>query len=409
MAKITIENVYNEHKPLLEKRIEVVEIRLNKFNLEVPLIFVFFGWNLSLAIIPNQLLKQTCLMEGFKASDCAKLNASKEIEEHVQPFVAEILMTMTLVTTFVPGVMSLFLGPWTDKYGRKKVICATFLGYSLSLASFVLISIISDYQTWINPWFFVLAYIPTIISGGFPSMNLAILCFVSDITDEVNRSFRLTMVEIIIFVGMLTGTVSSSFILKLTSATAVFAISTSIVALASFYTICFMYESSTKFIQKESLSGQLSELLSIEPIKDMVKTCLKRRAKNDRKVLWCLIVILIFYVFTVHGTSTMFYLFVREKFQWTLKEATLYESSAFIISNYFNNRRLHWPRYTQATIKIFGYWTRCSGKWQRISRIADQIVSSIRISDVFCLRNWFFQNVKPAYVPIDHRFGCSKF
>lgn len=307
---------------------------MQKFKLEPALIFMFFGWNLAQSIIPNQLLKQTCLCYGYNVSDCSQINshnATKEIEENIQPHVATMMMTSSLLNAIIPAVLSLFLGPWTDKFGRKKVICATFIGFTLTLASFFTVSLIADHRDMINPWFYILPYIPIIITGGWPTMVVSILCYVTDLTNEANRSSRLAVIEMLIFIGILFGTASSSYILNLTSPTIVFWISTMCCLVSSIYAVIFVDES-VQVTENFSVGDQLKGLFSAAPVKEMLSTCFRKRPFKERRILWCLIVILMFTVFTLNGTSTVFYLFVREKFNWTLKEATLFDSSSILVS-----------------------------------------------------------------------------
>lgn len=305
-----------------------------KFKLEPALCVIFFGWNLATSIIPNQLLRETCLIRGYNASDCSQLglnNATRKIEEAIQPHVAEIMMTNTLLNSIIPAILSLFLGPWTDKFGRKKVICATFIGFSMTLLSLSLVSFISEQMAMMNPWMYVLPYIPNIVVGGWPTMIVAILCYVTDLTDESNRSSRLAIIEMIIFIGVLLGTASSSYILNFTSPTGVFLISTTCVSIATIYTVVFVDES-VPHVVSATACEQLKELFSHAPVVDMMKTCFKRRSFKERRILWCLIVILMFTIFTFNGTGNVFYLFVREKFHWTLKEATLFDSTSMLIT-----------------------------------------------------------------------------
>lgn len=303
-----------------------------KFKLEPALIFIFFGWNLATTIIPNQLLTQTCLTFGYNKTDCFELgtkNTSREIEEKIQPHVAEIMMTSSLLSSIIPAVLSLFIGPWTDKFGRKKVICATFCGMSLTLASLYMLAFVSSQVEMINPWLYVLPFIPLIVTGGWPTMVVAILCYVTDLTTEANRSLRLTVIEVLIFVGILLSTAASSFILKLTSTSTVFLISTLCAASATFYTILFVDES-VKVSENIGRFEPLKELFSPVPLVEMLKTCFKKRPFQERRILWSLIVILMFTVFTLNGTGTVFYLFVREKFHWSLKEATMFDSVSIL-------------------------------------------------------------------------------
>lgn len=308
--------------------IETRKSRLRDFRLEPALLLLFFGYNLASSIVPNILLKEVCLFDGFDVGNCSQLNSNnetEEIERKIQPKVAEIMMATNLMHSIIPAIMSLFLGPWTDKYGRKKVIFATSLGFTLTLASFCVVSILSETDMILNPWIFILPNIPVVLSGGWPSMILAVLCYTTDLTNDTNRSSRLTIIEIIIFLGVILGTIGSSFILNLTSATTVFIIGGTCCLTATTY-ILFVVEESVQNVEDASLGQKICELTSPTPVIEMFKTCFKKRSFKERRILWGLILILIFMIFAMNGVSNVFYLFVREKFKWTLKDATLYDA-----------------------------------------------------------------------------------
>lgn len=119
--------------------VETRKSRLRDFRLEPALLLLFFGYNLASTIVPNILLREVCLFDGFAATNCSQLNTNngtEEIEKKIQPKVAEIIMATNLMHSIIPAIMSLFLGPWTDKYGRKKIIFSTSLGFTLTLACF---------------------------------------------------------------------------------------------------------------------------------------------------------------------------------------------------------------------------------------------------------------------------------
>lgn len=304
------------------------------FPLEPALILVFFGWYLAVSIIPNQLLQQTCLVYGFNATDCLHLDSTsgtEEIENKIQPHVAAIIMTIALLSSLVPGFLGLFLGPWTDRFGRKKVICAAMFGYLMALLSLSCISKIAESSSVVTPWIYVVPYIFIVITGGHPTLIVSILCYVTDTSDEATRSTRLTIIEAIIFIGILSGTASCSYVLKWTSPSTVFIISTGCVMIGFVYTMCFVAES-LEIRENGKFSDQFRALFSIEPLVEMVKSGFKPRIYGARKILWCLILILSSSLFISHGTRDVSYLFVRAKFQWTLKDATLYESASTLAS-----------------------------------------------------------------------------
>lgn len=308
------------------------DVRHSHFKLEPPYLLVIFGFSLVTSTFPNHLLKQICLSKGFNIIECSKMvgnNNTKNIEEVVQPQVAAIMMTISVLNSVVSGVLTMFLGPWSDKAGRKKVILATFLGFLTGCALLGILSFVAGDRR-VNPWINVVAYLPIVFTGGETSLILSSLCYLTDITNETNRSFRLTSLEILTFVAVLCGVSSSSFILKLISPTEVFLISALCGSFATIYTIFYLDES-VKMSVNSKLGAQIKELLSIKLVTEMLSTSIKKRSFNERKILWCLITVLTLNHLSVTGTATVFYLFVREKFNWNLKEETLFKSASLII------------------------------------------------------------------------------
>lgn len=86
-------------------------------------------------VFQNQIIYQTCTdIFKFNKTECVKLgtqNATNEteiIEKLVQPYAAKFFMARTIVESLLPALASLFIGPWSDKFGRKPVIVSTFVG-----------------------------------------------------------------------------------------------------------------------------------------------------------------------------------------------------------------------------------------------------------------------------------------
>ena len=88
---------------------------------------------------------------------------------------------MNLVTMFVKGIppiiFALFIGPWSDKFGRKFLIVFPLIGYVLYNVWFLINVIFYDYFTVdylmlevVQYWF-----------GGFMCLFLGLYSYVSDI------------------------------------------------------------------------------------------------------------------------------------------------------------------------------------------------------------------------------------
>lgn len=83
----------------------------------------------------DMIVYRTCtVMLGVNKTECRVLHENStsaeahKIELLVQPHASLIVMTKSFVESILPSFLSLFLGPWSDKYGRKPVLLSGYLG-----------------------------------------------------------------------------------------------------------------------------------------------------------------------------------------------------------------------------------------------------------------------------------------
>lgn len=170
-----------------------------------------------------------------------------------------------------------------------------------------------------------------LVSGGQPTLVAVILCYMTDNSEEEDRSKRFLIFEIIIFLGVVLATASSSFLMQLTSATAVFGISL-ICMFAGTLIVIFFVEDSIEPKSGVGIVVQLKDLFSPVRVKELYTACTQKRPFKRRRIFWCLTIMLIAVHFTSSGATTVFYLFTRHKFGWTLQDVTLFESASMLIT-----------------------------------------------------------------------------
>lgn len=144
------------------------EVRFN-YGLEPALFAIYFAFNLTSAVLQNQLLKQTCLSLNYNLTTCENLNAdneTKEIEEEIQPHVATINMTILIFNSVIPAILSLILGSFSDIYGRRKILMMSFSGYTCTIALITLFSYVNENVKNISPWWYLVAEMPMSFAGG---------------------------------------------------------------------------------------------------------------------------------------------------------------------------------------------------------------------------------------------------
>ena len=100
-----------------------------------------------------------------------------------------------------PIIFALFIGPWSDKFGRKFLIVFPLIGYILYDIWF-LINVIF-YDTFVVE--FLMLEVIQYWFGGFMCLFLGLYSYISDITDEKQRTVCIAVLDFVFFVGMTIG------------------------------------------------------------------------------------------------------------------------------------------------------------------------------------------------------------
>ena len=139
----------------------------------------------------------------FNQTVCDGLDSGKFSEE--QEFVQKTYTTMNLVTLFLKGVpaviFALFIGPWSDRFGRKMLMMLPLIGYFLFDIWYLINSIFFD--TFVTEWLMleIFQYWP----GGFQCLFLGAYSYVTDSSSEEDRTLRIALCDFFFFIGLSTG------------------------------------------------------------------------------------------------------------------------------------------------------------------------------------------------------------
>lgn len=306
----------------------------NTWTLEPAMFVFFYGWFLSTTIVENQVLKQTCVYSYQYDEDiCNNLddkNKTLAIEQEIQPYALNVLMTLMVTNAIIPMVLNLFLSPWSDKFGRKKVLNLVTSGYTVSMGLIAAVSYTADYIKPVSPWLYYIAQLPGTFCGGMATFSSLSMCYIIDLTDEDSRSRRFMALELVIFVGVLFAFASSSFILKATNPTTVFAISFACILIGTLSQMIFVKEP-VAVKEGVSVKDQLKEIFTLTRVKDLYLTCTKSRPLRYRRILVTLASVMVIIAIVIQGTQTVFYYFVRQAFGWTQQSLTFYTSAVMMV------------------------------------------------------------------------------
>ncbi|KAF5272414.1 hypothetical protein FQA39_LY07882 [Lamprigera yunnana] len=289
---------------------------------DVPFFLLLFAFGLSDSMTVHFIVYRTCYVTlGLNETECALLgteHANATLEREVQPHVAILTTTKSLIEIFITAFLCFFLGSWSDIYGRKPVMILTLTGYVLAYAITTVVSLIHN----ASPWYLLFCSIPICMCGGFPSFLAVSICHLTESTSLVNRGLRMGIFEAVIVTAGLLGTSISSFAFHALGFCPVYVITTICIILSWIIVLVGVEESK---IQVET-EGKLRNLFRLSLIKDTIKTTFKQRENFDRAFLLTVVSMTVIFLLANTADGNIIFLYLRRKLQWTLKHYTLFIS-----------------------------------------------------------------------------------
>lgn len=77
---------------------------------------------------------------NYSSCDILQTDSSSQVAKDLQKlthsYASDIILCKTLIEGVLPAALSLFMGPWSDKHGRKPIILSVLIGEFNSSYSF---------------------------------------------------------------------------------------------------------------------------------------------------------------------------------------------------------------------------------------------------------------------------------
>lgn len=292
-----------------------------------PAVFLFLAASaVSSTVTQTLFLQRVCEEDlGFNASECSHLDATNHTTE--QPHTASLLMSKTLLETLLPATLTLFLGPWSDRHGRKPLLLFPLLGHATTYAAYAGLSTIDR----LPPHYLLPASIPIALTGGFIALILSSFSYIADVSQPEKRGLRLSLVEIAVSLSSITGNAVCAPLFRAYGFVGIFTTAAGLCLVGFFYVLFLMPESITKR-NAESEESDVKCVFLQETVVEVFRVSFKWRPNYGRTIVLLSAVALSFYVVTLVGEGGMMYLYTIKKFGWTVEEYTRLSIAALSMS-----------------------------------------------------------------------------
>ncbi|CAL8099102.1 unnamed protein product [Orchesella dallaii] len=160
----------------------------------------------------------------------------KEQLEIVQTLSSHWIL-MSTISLVVPSLfISMYLGSWSDRFGRKWPVVFPPLGGVCACLVYIVISVRDDVPVdWI-----CLASLLSGLSGGFASCIMSCMTYVASVTTQQTRTVRISRLESMTFFGGTVGPFISGSMLEITGHGYAFFYMMICYAMAFFYALIFV-------------------------------------------------------------------------------------------------------------------------------------------------------------------------
>lgn len=220
----------------------------------------------------NLYLEKACRVNlGYEHHVCDALTRRETAnytleEEAVQTLVASVTGWKTVLQSFLPCGLLLFLGAYSDRVGQRKFCMLLPLIGELLTSIGLIVNTYYFYELPIEVAAVTEAIFPA-LTGGWFTMFMGVFSYIADVTTEEERTLRIGIVNLFHSVGVPVGAALSGILFQKIGLYGVFTVSGSLYILSFIYGYFRIHEVkkidssvvSIKFIEKNKfLSRQVS-------------------------------------------------------------------------------------------------------------------------------------------------------
>lgn len=329
----------NEEKEVQMTFREKVVDMFRNITLEPCLLMFIVSAMINITATQNLNLEKACrvnlnytdeICDSLKMQDIDNQN---EYERETQKLLARAMSWRTYLAATIPCILALFVGSFSDKTGHRKFFMI------ISVTGQVLAGI----NNMINVYFFrqlsleVLVFTEAIIeglSGGWCICFLTAFAFVSTITTDKTRTFRLGLLSFSLTVAFPIGMGVSGVLLKNFGYYGCYGLTTFIQTL----NICYLFfvvrdPKRNKEQKKHDRQGRchfFRVFFDLNNVKDTVSVLLRKAPKNRRLRLCVLLGVVSFLFGPMYGEISIMYLSTRYRFNWDEVKFSLFQTYNFI-------------------------------------------------------------------------------
>ncbi|XP_068222628.1 lysosomal proton-coupled steroid conjugate and bile acid symporter SLC46A3-like [Palaemon carinicauda] len=302
---------------------------LSKVTIE-PVMLIDGACNQAMLLfLENIQMNKICSVSlNYSSEVCGNLSNHEVANNEVQKEFSKVAFYNNIILSVPSLIFVLFMGAWSDKYGRKIPLLITLICHVMYAGGYLI-------NNWHTSWPVEILYFVSFVEalGGCDvGLLTSTISYISDITPEKSRTSRVSTANSMWYLGGPPGTLAGAIIIKYYGYNVALSLVVLAYVSAVLYVIFFIKEShgpfaSEKFkarqppqdqdavISKENVSvlQMVKDFFNWKRVVESFRTALKKREGNTRAVLLTTIVA---NMIRRVARGFLMYMFVRKTLLW---------------------------------------------------------------------------------------------
>ncbi|KAK7078452.1 hypothetical protein SK128_014708, partial [Halocaridina rubra] len=183
----------------------------SSISLEPVMLVDGLGYSVMIVFVENLQMDKICRVNlNFTREVCENISSYPEQNLQLQQKFSVFGMYNGIILAFLPLFFILFMGAWSDKYGRKIPLLIATCGHLFWALGYLI-------NSWVSHWpveYLLVAALVESLGGGNVSFITAANAYISDVTSEESRTSRVGLANSIWFLGGPIGTLLGTYIYK---------------------------------------------------------------------------------------------------------------------------------------------------------------------------------------------------
>ncbi|XP_018012119.1 proton-coupled folate transporter [Hyalella azteca] len=298
--------------------------------------------NAMIILMENVQMIKTCTHTlGFSEEVCNNLSLHEEANILVQKELSMFTFYNSIILSIVALLFILFMGAWSDVYGRKFPLVLTFLCQVINAAGYLLVLMVPSMPIEIIYG----ASLIMSLGGGNPGLMSIAFSYASDISSEEDRTLKISTLNSLWYLGGPIGTALTGFVLRHSTYHMALSIMLGLNTFGLLYIIFFIKESCGPFakignclkepgkqtLKKEdvTLSRMVVDFVNWRRVAESFHTLFKARPGYNRALLFTSVVC---NMARRAARSFFLYLFARIVLGWDASYYSYWTTSRILIT-----------------------------------------------------------------------------